>query len=139
LNTEDGSAAKDKTAKARPGFYGFQDIGHENPEAYAVPFGVESICRIAQFQVQESFLERCEEAVRNFVRHVKQNEPGTILYISFQSKQDRTQFVHFMVFENAEALAKHGLSSESKRLIELIHPHLLSHIASSNFERVAST
>jgi quinol monooxygenase YgiN len=107
--------------------------------AYALQFGMESICRIAQFQVREEFIERCEEAVRSFVQHVKQNEPGTLLYISFQSKYDRSQFVHLMVFEDAEALARHGLSKESKYFIELLNPYLVSHVASSNFERVAST
>ena len=137
MNTDDSNRTEDQ--KAAPGFPDFESVRLEYPGAYAVQFGAESICRIAQFQVEASFVERCEEAVRNFVRYVQQNERGTILYISFQSKQDRTQFVHLMVFENAEALAKHGLSPESKRMIELIHPHLVNHIASSNFERVAST
>jgi quinol monooxygenase YgiN len=111
----------------------------EYPSVYALHLGVDSICRIAQFQVREPFIERCEEAVRAFVQHVKQNEPGTLLYVSFQGKRDRTQFVHLMVFENAEALARHGLSQESKQLMEILNPHLVSYLASSNFERVAST
>jgi quinol monooxygenase YgiN len=111
----------------------------EYPSVYALRFAAESICRIAQFQVRGDSIERCEQAVRSFVQHVRQNEPGTLLYISFQSKHDRSQFVHLMVFEDAEALARHGLSAESKQLMELLNPYLVSHVGSSNFERLAST
>jgi quinol monooxygenase YgiN len=77
------------------------------------PLGPENIYRTARFQVQPESLQLCQEAIRGFVSYVKDNEPRTRFYISLQSKDDPTQFLHFMIFEDEMAMEKHEMHKAS--------------------------
>jgi quinol monooxygenase YgiN len=59
------------------------------------------------FKVQEDKLEEAKQTINELIKNVKENEPGTLLYNSLQSKQDPTTFVHFIVFADNDAHLKH--------------------------------
>ncbi len=59
------------------------------------------------FKVQEDKLEEAKTLISELIAKVKENEPGTLLYKSLQTKQDPTTFVHFIVFADDEAHLKH--------------------------------
>ena len=40
-------------------------------------------------------VEKVKAAVREFTLYVKNNEPGTLLYLAWQKKDDPTSFMHF--------------------------------------------
>ena len=61
---------------------------------------MDPLVRTASFQVKPEMLHEAEEVVRQFVAAVKDNEPGTRLYVSLQDKDDPTKFLHLMIFED---------------------------------------
>jgi len=61
-------------------------------------------------------------AIREFVAHVKENEPGTRLYISLQDPRDRTRFLHVMVFKDKAAERRHRTSAAVKQFTRALYP-----------------
>lgn len=67
------------------------------------------------YQVKASAVEKIKKAIRDFVPHVQDNEPGTEMYLAWQQKSDPTRFLHFFIFKDAGAQARHGQSEAVKR------------------------
>jgi quinol monooxygenase YgiN len=59
------------------------------------------------FQVQKDKLDEAKKVINELISNVREKEPGTLLYKSLQSKQDKTTFVHFMIFADNDAHLKH--------------------------------
>lgn len=97
------------------------------------------VCKIAQFAVHAAEVKPCKQAIREFVEAIEANEPGTRLYVSLQSKQDKTQFLHVMVFEDAFAERRHRRSRAVKKFTEALYPRTVKNPEIVEFDAVAST
>jgi quinol monooxygenase YgiN len=83
------------------------------------------VYQTAHYQVKADVVEKVKVAIKEFVRHVKANEPGTMLYTSWQEKDDPTRFVHLFIFENEAAHEAHGQSSAVKAFEAVYSPELV--------------
>jgi len=61
---------------------------------------------MAIYQVKEDKVDDVRIAVSEFIGAVKENEPGTLFYESYQGKGDLS-FFHLMTFENKVAEELH--------------------------------
>lgn len=59
------------------------------------------------FQVKEDRLDEAKKAINDLISHVREKEPGTLLYNSLQLKNDPTSFIHFIIFADNAAHLKH--------------------------------
>ncbi len=97
------------------------------------------IYQTARFQVRPEALARCEAAIRDFVDHVRNREPGTLLYISLQDAGNPTNFLHYFIFQDEEAREEHAHSEEVKRFTEALYPQTLAPVEFTEYVVFAST
>jgi len=74
-----------------------------------------NIYQTGGYQVKASAVDQVKRAVKEFVRYVQENEPDTKMYLAWQQRSDATRFLHFFIFEDAAAQARHGQSEAVKR------------------------
>ena len=96
------------------------------------------IFKTARYQVRPESVEKCKEAVRTFVEHIKANEPGTLRYTAMQQPDDPTRFLHFMIFEDKAAEDKHGNSEAVRRFTDVLYPETLAPVEFNDYTIVAS-
>ena len=97
------------------------------------------IYTIAEYQVRPSGVEKVKHAIREFVPYVKQNEPGTQMYLAWQKKDDPTKFVHFFIFADEAAHEAHAKSAAVKRFEEAYRPELTGgNVVFTDYELVAT-
>ena len=84
-----------------------------------------AIYQTGGYRVKPSAVEKVKEAIKVFVRHVQENEPGTKMYLAWQQKSDPTRFLHLFILEDAKAQARHGLSEAVKRFESVYSPELV--------------
>ncbi len=77
---------------------------------------------MVRFKVHKDKVDTTKKVIVEFVDAVKENEPATILYQSYQEHQDECSFVHFMIFESEEAQTIHRKSSYVKKFVQLLYP-----------------
>lgn len=75
-----------------------------------------------RFQVKPEKVEFVRKAIREFIIAVKANEPGALVYESFQIKDDLT-FLHIMTFKDEAAEKFHKTTPHAKKFIENLHPN----------------
>jgi quinol monooxygenase YgiN len=73
-----------------------------------------AIYQTGAYQVKSSAVDKVKQAIKDFVRYVQENEPGTKMYLAWQQKSDPTRFLHFFIFEDAAAQTRHGQSQAVK-------------------------
>jgi len=78
----------------------------------------------ASYQVKPAAVDRVKRAIDEFVAYVRENEPGTRLYLAWQQEDDPTRFFHFFIFADAEAQAIHSRSSEVRAFESVYGPEL---------------
>jgi quinol monooxygenase YgiN len=84
-----------------------------------------SIFQTAHYQVNAQAVDRVVVAIAEFIEYVKENEPGTRMYTSWQKKDDPTRFVHLFKFDDEVAHAIHGSSAAVKRFESVYKPELV--------------
>jgi quinol monooxygenase YgiN len=84
-----------------------------------------AIYQTGGYQVKPSAVPKVKQAIEEFVRYVQANETGTQMYLAWQQKDDPTRFLHFFIFEDAGAQARHGQSEAVKRFESIYSPELV--------------
>lgn len=98
-----------------------------------------SIYVTARFQVKPESVEKCKQAIDEFIAHVKQHEPGTLLYTSLQERDDPTRFLHTFIFRDEGAREIHSNSDAVKRFTSVLYPETLAPVEFIEYVVVAST
>ena len=75
-----------------------------------------------RFQVKPEKMEFVKKSIQEFIREVKAKEPGTLIYESFQIKNDLT-FLHIMTFKDEAAEKFHKTTPHAKKFIESLNPN----------------
>ena len=97
------------------------------------------IYKTANFLVRAGSLDRCTEAVREFVTEMQQSERGTQLYISLQDQVNPHRFLHVFVFEDERAEAIHRDAPATKRFTQKLFPELVGEVKFGDYSLVATT
>lgn len=82
------------------------------------------IYTIAEYRVRPYGVETVKQAIEEFVRYVRDNEPGTRMYLAWNQKDDPGRFVHFFIFADEAAHAAHSQSAAVKRFEAAYRPEL---------------
>ena len=83
------------------------------------------IYQTANYQVKPAAVDTVKAAIETFVAYVKDNEPGTKLYASWQQADDPTRFVHLFIFEHEAAHVTHSHSEAVKQFEAVYRPELV--------------
>lgn len=92
----------------------------------------------ARFQVRPESVEKCRQAIREFIDHIRANEPGTGLYMALEDSKDPTQFLHVFWFASEEAQQTHRTSEAVGRFTSILYPETVAGVEFTNYELVAS-
>lgn len=78
-------------------------------------------CLMVEYKAKKEKIEFVKEVVKEFVQAVKEHEPNTRLYDAFQ-KEEGNSFIHFMIFENDDAMKHHQNTEYVKKFVEKLYP-----------------
>jgi quinol monooxygenase YgiN len=90
----------------------------------------------ARFSVRPEALDRCRSAIEEFVTYVRENEPGTRLYLSLQDSEEPTRFLHVMIFEDDAAQTIHTNSKAVDRFTRTLYPETVDGVIFERFSPV---
>ena len=93
----------------------------------------------ARYQIKPASRTKCEQAVKEFVAYIKDNEPRTQLYVSLQETDDHASFLHYFIFEDESAQQMHSNSKALKRFTAVLYPETLAPVEFKRYRVVAST
>ena len=93
-----------------------------------------SIHQTAYFVLRDDVLEICQEAIREFVEYVRENEPNTFLYTSLQEKEHATHFLHYFIFRDENARQVHANSEAVNRFTSILYPNLIAPVEFTEYE-----
>ena len=82
------------------------------------------IYQTASYRIASEGVEAVKAAIVEFVDHVSADEPGTLLYRSWQQEDDPTRFVHLFIFSDEAAHRAHGESDAVRRFEAVYRPFL---------------
>jgi quinol monooxygenase YgiN len=98
-----------------------------------------TIHQTAYFVVRDDALAMCENAIREFIDYVRENEPDTLTYTSLQEKEQHNHFLHYFIFRDAAARDLHANSDAVKRFTEILYPNLVANVEFTEYTTFAST
>lgn len=84
-----------------------------------------AIYQTATYQVKSQAVDKVRQAIEEFVRYVRANEPGTRWYVAWQNKDDPTRFIHHFIFEDEAARKIHRQSEAVNRFVSIYSPELV--------------
>ncbi|MGD8353934.1 MAG: antibiotic biosynthesis monooxygenase [Pseudomonadota bacterium] len=77
---------------------------------------------MAIYNVKADKVDEVRLAVSEFIDAVRENEPGTLFYESYQGKDDLS-FFHLMTFENAVAEEIHRQTPHMETFAKKLYPN----------------
>jgi quinol monooxygenase YgiN len=87
----------------------------------------------ARFSVKPEALDRCRSAIEEFVTYVRDNEPGTKLYLSLQGAEEPTRFLHVMIFQDEASENIHTNSKAVDRFTGTLYPETVEGVTFERF------
>jgi quinol monooxygenase YgiN len=97
------------------------------------------IHKTARFKVRAEGLDKCLKAIQDFIDYINENEPQTQLYAALHEAEDETSFMHYFIFDNAEAEEIHRTSEGVKRFTDILYPETIDGVEFTDYKLVAST
>ena len=97
------------------------------------------IYQTARFQVKPNAVEKCRQAIREFVDYVRTNEPETQMYLALNQDDDPTRFLHVFIFENDFARDRHANSEAVKRFTSILYANCVAPVEFTEYGLIAST
>lgn len=98
-----------------------------------------TIHQTAYFVVRDDALAICEQAIREFIDYVRENEPDTLMYTSFREKEFHNHFLHYFIFRDETARDLHANSEAVKHFTEILYPHLVANVEFTEYTIFGST
>lgn len=96
------------------------------------------IFETGSYRVRSTAVASVKRAIVEFVHYLRSAEPGTQLYLAWQSAEDPTRFLHLFIFEDEAARARHGRSEAVARFESVYGPELDGgEVAFAQYEMVA--
>jgi quinol monooxygenase YgiN len=77
---------------------------------------------MVQFRIKKGHVQEAEALIRDFTDNIREHEPDTLSYQSFQFNHDIQEFVHLMCFTGEEADEKHKESAYCKKFVDALYP-----------------
>lgn len=71
---------------------------------------------------QEASITQVHLVIRDFVDSIRKNEPGTLMYSSFQSGDNERKMAHLMSFASEKDEIRHRQSSYCERFVAKLYP-----------------
>jgi quinol monooxygenase YgiN len=96
------------------------------------------IYQTARFRVKPEALDKCKQAIQEFVDYVRANEPQTQQYLAMQDTHDATRFLHVLIFTDAAARDRHANSDAVKRFTDVLYPNTLALVEFTEYNVVAA-
>jgi quinol monooxygenase YgiN len=97
-----------------------------------------AIYQTGGYQVRPQAVDKVKRAIKDFVPHVQENEPGTQMYLAWQQRNDPTRFLHFFIFEDSAAQTRHGQSEAVHQFESVYSPELVGgDVVFTDYEMVA--
>ncbi|HLF75348.1 MAG TPA: antibiotic biosynthesis monooxygenase [Anaerolineales bacterium] len=93
----------------------------------------------ASFVVRKDALEVCQNAIREFVEYVRENEPDTLLYTSLQQKENPTRFIHYFIFRDEKAREIHSSSEAVDHFTSILYPNLVAPVEFTEYNLFVTT
>lgn len=84
-----------------------------------------AIYQTGAYQVKSQAMGKMKQAIKEFVRYVEANEPGSQMYVAWRQKDDPTKFLHLFIFKDEAAQTRHGESDAVKRFESIYSPELV--------------
>jgi quinol monooxygenase YgiN len=97
------------------------------------------IVKTAHFQVKAEALDTAKEVIETFVAYVRANEPNTLIYLSVQSKEDETVFMHYMEFVDSAAEETHRTSRGVKAFVDVLYPVTVDGVSFHDYTLLTTT
>ncbi len=97
---------------------------------------ISEIHELACYEVHPEALDRCLDAIHEFVAYVRENECGALRYEVWQESEHPTRFVHIFVWKDAEANRIHGESDAVKKFAGILYPNCLAPVKFIEYRQV---
>jgi quinol monooxygenase YgiN len=78
----------------------------------------------ARFKVRPDGVEEVEKQFRMLIEYVRNEEPGTLMYLFHRAQDDPTRFLFYERYQDNEALTKHGGSARFQQVFGKVAPLL---------------
>jgi quinol monooxygenase YgiN len=95
------------------------------------------IYQTARFQVKPESVDKCKQAVLDFIAYIGVNEPGTLLYLAMNQQDSPTCFLHVFVFADAAARDRHTNSEGGKRFTSVLYPECIAPVEFMEYDAIA--
>lgn len=74
------------------------------------------------FAVASNGVDKAKTLISKYISEIREKEPRTLLYKSFQQADDDMRFIHVMAFEYEEAEKFHKETVHNRIFIEALYP-----------------
>ena len=98
-----------------------------------------SVYMTARWKANPEAAGKVEDALREFVAAVKENEPHTHQYTALKSEAGEATYMTYFIFEDEAARDFHGATDWVRRFTSVIYPENLGDIEFTSYELIAST
>ncbi len=83
---------------------------------------METFSMLIEFEVASDKMEFARQVIHKFVQQVKNEEPDTLIYASFNDRDNPFKFTHIMVFRDEKVQEHHQNTAHVKEFTDKLYP-----------------